>query len=367
VEILFSRAHDSLTAASIDEISGEEMTSEEREAVTAILSGNAHRPFSRIGWTREAMAWMRAELGQDIEFTGEVRQFNASGSFALVRFSTQTGSAYWLKATGEPNAHEFHVTRMLAKLCPEYLPRQIAAREDWNAWLMEDAGQPLDSMESPVLEEVVNSMSRVQRRTIGRTGEFLAAGALDQRIGTLRTHLPELTEYLQEAMAKQTSTKVTRLDRHRIFRLEAALRDACLRMEDVNIPDTLVHNDVNRGNLLFKGMRCCFTDWCEAGVGNPFLGFEYLCLLQPRSGEDWRPRLWEAYKQCWIGFLEESAIDEAFAFSPLLAMLASLYGRSTWFYASRRNLPHVESYARSLARHMDRAAQDPLLLEALCH
>jgi hypothetical protein len=366
VEILSSGAHNSLSAASIDEIGAEEMTSEEREVINAILCGNSHGPFSRIGWIQEAMEWMRAEVGHNIAFTEEVRQLNASGSFALARFRTEAGPAYWFKAVGERNAHEFHVTRMLAELCPEYLPHRIAAREDWNAWLMEDAGQPLDSMELSLLEEVVNAMSRLQRRTLGWTGEFLVVGAFDQRIGTLRTHLPELTEYLLEAMAKQTSTKAPRLDRHRLCRLESTLRDACLRMEDVNIPDTLVHNDVNLGNLLFKGTRYCFTDWCETGVGNPFLGLEYLCLLQSRSGEDWRPRLREVYKQCWLDSLETSAIDEAFALSPLLAMLASLYGRSTWFYASRRNLPHVESQARSLARHMDRLVLDPRFQETLC-
>lgn len=366
VEIMSLGAHDRLAAASIDEIAAGEMTSEERESVRAILSGNAHGPFSRIGWIQDAREWMRAEVGHDIAFTEEVRQLNASGSFALARFSTRAGPAYWLKATGGPNIHEFHITRKLAELCPEYLPRQIAAREDWNAWLMEDAGQPLDSMELPMLEEAVLTMARLQRRTLGGTGEFLAAGAFDQRIGTLRTHLRELMEYLQEAMAKQTSTKAPRLDRHRLCRLESALRDACLRMEDVNIPDTLVHNDVNLANLLFKGMRCCFTDWCETGIGNPFLGFEYLCLLQSRSGEDWRSRLREVYRQCWIGFLETSAVDEAFALSPLLAMLASLYDRGTWFYASRRNLPHVESLARSLARHMDRLVLDPRFQETLC-
>jgi len=367
-EILSAASDLRLTPTAIDEIPVEEMNLEEREVLQAILDCNAgtRGPFSRAGWIKEALEWLRTEVGSDLAFTESIRQYNASGRFALLRFRTHAGSVLWLKATGEPNAHEFHVTRHLVDLCPEFLPAQIAAREDWNAWLMEDAGQSFDSLDLPALELAVLSMATLQKRTLGRTSEFQAAGAIDQRIGTLRAHLAELIDYLQEAMAKQISTKAPRLDSHRLSRLEAALRDACFRMEDLEIPDALVHNDVNPGNILFNETRCVFTDWCETGVGNPFIGFEYLSLLQPCRGEDWRPRLRKIYGQCWLDCLGASQVGEAFALAPLLAMLSNLYGRGTWLHTSRRNAPHVEGYARSLARQMDRVVQNSLLQGALC-
>jgi aminoglycoside phosphotransferase (APT) family kinase protein len=137
-------------------------------------------------------------------------------------------------------------------------------------------------------------------------------------------------------------------------------------MEALEIPDTLVHNDINSGNILFEGTHCVFTDWCEAGVGSPFFAFQYLCLLEAHGNGDWAPSLRELYKQCWLDRLSASQIDQAFALTPLLAILAYLYGRGTWLHSPKRNDPHAESYARSLARHMDRAAQDPQLLEVLC-
>ncbi len=368
VEIMSSGEHNSLIAASIDEISEEEMTGEEREAIKAILAGDGSTrgPFSRVGWIQEAMEWMRAEVGHDVEFTGEVRQFNASGSFALARFRTQSGPAYWLKATGEPNAHEFHVTRMLAELCPEYLPRRISAREDWNAWVMADAGLVLDTWTLPALERAVVSMAMVQKKTIGQIGDFLAAGASDQRISVLRAYLAELVEYLDEAMVKQSSTRVPHIERRRLLQLAGIAEDACCSMEALEIPDTLVHGDMNSGNILFEGNHCVFTDWCEAGVGNPFLTFQSLCLLGRSREQGWTPRLRETYMRCWFDRLTSRQIDRAFVLMPLLAILSHLYGRGTWLHSTRRNDIHVESYARSLARHMDRAAQEPQLLEVLC-
>jgi hypothetical protein len=368
VEILSSEPQDGLAKGRLDEIIDEEITGEEREVVKAILAGDTglRGPFSRLGWIQESMQWLRAEVGQGITFTGEIRQYNASASFALVRFATQAGPAYWLKATGEPNAHEFQITRKLAELCPALLPRRVAAREDWNAWLMEEAGQPLDSWTLPEFENAISSMAILQKETVGRTKEFLAVGAADQRISTLRTHLIELIEYLVEAMAKQTSNRVPKIGTRRLWQMSALLREACFRTEDLAIPDTLVHNDINSGNILFARTRCVFTDWCEIGVGNPFFGFQYLRLLQASGDKDRKPRVQEIYRQCWLDHLSTSQIDQAFTLTPPLAILSYLYGRGEWLRSSRRNEPNVEAYARSLARHMDRATQALKPLEASC-
>ena len=369
VEVLSSESQTSLAIADLDEIAEEEMTSEERAMVKVILAGDTcpHGPFSRLGWIRDAMEWICAEVGREIAFTGEVCQYNASARFALLRFATQVGPFYWLKATGVPNAHEFGITRLVSELCPEFLPHRIAEREDWNAWLMEDAGQPVDVWNLPALQHAVSSMAELQKRTVGRTRTFLDAGAFDQRLLVLRTHLAELVEYLEEAMMKQSSTKVPRIEKRRLWQLAGIVQDACFRMEALETPETLVHNDMNSGNILFQGTHCVFTDWCETGVGCPFLTFQYLCLLRPRCEEGWVPKLREVYMRCWLDRLSPVQIDRAFALMPLLAIFSYLYGRGTWLHSARRNDPRVEGYARSLARHMDRAAQDPRLLEVLCH
>jgi hypothetical protein len=368
-EVLSSESPSGLATVNINDIAEDEMASEEREVVEAILAGDRgpNAPFSCVGWIKDAMEWMNAEVGHDNAFTGHVRQYNASASFALLRITTHIGPTYWLKATGVPNAHEFQITKLLSELCPEFLPQRVAERRDWNAWLMEDAGSSLDFWTLPALEQAVSSMAELQKRTIGRTQLFLDAGAFDQRLPALRAHLTELVEYLKEAMMKQSSTLVPRIESRRLQQLFTIIEEACFRMEALQIPDTLVHNDMNSGNILFHGTHCVFTDWCEIGVGNPFFSLQYLCLLQPRGEQDWTPRLREIYRQCWLDLLSVSQIEQVLELMPLLAIVSYLYGRGSWLHSVRRNDPDVESYARSLARHMDRAAQDPRLLEALCH
>ena len=156
----------------------------------------------------------------------------------------------------------------------------------------------------------------------------------------------EVFDYLEEAMAQQTSTKVPRLERRRLSEIGNILEDACFRMEALHIPDTVMHGDMNRGNILFDGAHCRFTDWSETYIGNPFAMFQHLSLLN--TGHEQRERndlrLKEAYKRSWIGVLDTAEMDEAFALSPLLAVASCLYGRGNWLQSSHRNDPNRQRY-----------------------
>lgn len=109
-------------------------------AGTALSTG----PFARLGWFREAKDWIQRSIpDREIQFSDDFRQFNAGETFALVRMRTTTSSTYWLKAAGEPNAHECALTIELSKRFPQHLPVLTTVREDWNAWVTEDAGETL--------------------------------------------------------------------------------------------------------------------------------------------------------------------------------------------------------------------------------
>jgi Ser/Thr protein kinase RdoA (MazF antagonist) len=140
-------------------------------------------------------------------------------------------------------------------------------------------------------------------------------------------------------------------------------------MQELDIPDTLIHNDINSGNILFDGSRCVFIDWAEAFVGNPFLTFQQLYVQATKGSEEPQiepHRLAKLYKRQWLDRLSEAKIDRALALAPLLAIASYLYGRGAWLHSPGPSTPTFESFARSLARHIDRAAQAQQLMEVLC-
>jgi hypothetical protein len=367
-EVISSHHPEDMAAVSLERLPDSEISARYRTIVQDILAGECGERgcFSRIGWIAEAVAWLRRETGKSVSLADEIQQYNASGAFALLRFPMQDGSACWMKATGAPNTHEFAVTVALSELCPHYLPSLIAVRHDWNAWLMQDAGQSLESPSDQLaLEQAVVSMAELQKKTVGLTKQLMAVGVLDQCVTVLREHSLELVDYLEEAMAQQTSTKVPKLEHQRLSEIGHILQDACFRMENLGVPDTVVHGDLNRGNILFDGSHCRFIDWSEAYIGNPFIGFQHLSLLMTETQNILR--LKDAYRCSWLDLLDSAQIDSAFALAPLLAAASYLYGRGDWLRSPRRSDPHRQRYSRSLARHMDRAAQAPELLGVLCH
>jgi hypothetical protein len=341
-----------------------ELSEHEYLRVRLIIEGRTSSPVSHLGWTDQAIAWMESATGSTFSSRADFEQWNAGGGFALLHVHSDDGLPYWLKATGEPNAHEFAMMRFLCKMCPDFLPKLVAIRKEWNAWLTEDAGDPLSDAPGPTeLATVATRMARLQLLAIDWTDELLASGAFDQRLPALRSHIDAVIAFLIEAMGRQTSTRVAPLSRDRLLELGEILRDACFRLEAHDVPDTLIHNDLNAGNILSDGTKYVFTDWSEAAIGNAFLSCERLCQLNRAHADIVR----NIYRDTWSPRLSTESMDEVLALTPFIAIYAHLYGRGHWLGQAGNLLPHFESYARSLARHMDRAAKDSHLLEILCH
>ncbi|WP_263353402.1 aminoglycoside phosphotransferase family protein [Acidicapsa acidisoli] len=374
-EVLFANRRTDLKAVRLDMIEDSKLNEEERVQVAKVLSDKTESPLSRVGWIDQAILWIETDTGKKLASRSGIEQYNAGFAFSLIRFRTEDDWHYWLKATGEPNAHEFAITRLLSELGGAYLPEMISSRSEWNAWLMSGETNPVTELPSNPLElfrllgDAVESMAELQMRTHGRGVDLLKAGAYDQGIGVFRGHSEELFEYIGESMASQTSTKAARLDKTRLQEIRSIFEAVCCRVEELDFPETIVHGDMNGGNILTGCGHCQFIDWCEAYVGNPLITFQHLLLFNrienPELKDFVTAVLKDRYRNVWLAACDPTAIDEGFLYMPMIAVASSLYGRGNWLDSSTRNASHRQKYARNLARHMDQAARDPELLEAL--
>jgi hypothetical protein len=368
-QILAITDKSALTFARLEEIP---LSDSERAAIVAIINGckTGSSYLVQLGWVEEAIQWIGRETDYDFQFGGDITQYSAGSGFALVRFGNRNGKAYWLKATGEPNSSEFQITTLLASICSEYLPKVVAMRADWNAWLMEEAGDPLGTgVSTRTFERIIVTMANLQKSTLGYARRLVLAGATDHQSGVLLEHMEEIFDYLERAMTLQKSAKVASLTPYRLREIKAAAIEACESVQTLDIPDAVVHNDINNGNILISDETCVFTDWCEACVGSPFITLEHLLSIFGRNGileEGDRLELKQMYGRSWEGILSPRQIERALAMSPLHALVSYFYGRGHWLQSEYRHRPHVQSYARSIARHMDRAAQKSLRRGFLC-
>jgi Phosphotransferase enzyme family len=342
--------------------------------LVSVLNGGpfSSSPFSRIGWIDQAIARLEAETGKRLSPNSKIDQYNAGGGFSLVHFRMEDESDYWLKATSEPNSHELAVTCLLSELAGEYLPRVISTNLAWNAWLMsgESAqGGEVAADPFPLLDNAVESMASLQVTTVGHRSNLLSVGAFDQSVAVFQQHSASLFNFLEKAMGLQTSAKAPRVQTARLREIRVIFEDTCRRMEDLDLPQTIIHGDLNWGNILPSQNHCLFLDWSEAYVGCPFVTLPHLLLLNQAEDPEKRPLLdavlKDRYKRIWLRLCDETAIDEGFVYMPVLAIASALYGRCDWLSTSARDNPRRQVYARNLTRHLDRAARSPELLEAL--
>jgi hypothetical protein len=346
-------------------ISEDEVTDLDRSTIKRLLATGAtgRGPFSRLGWTGELLDWISAELRIDrSQLSGELRQFNASATHSLIRIGRKTASSLWFKAVEGANGQEFQFTTLLSRLFPAHLPRLIATRTDWNGWLMEDAGQPLEkagSIRELDVGEVGSSLAELQLASIGQTDVLIANGIDDQRMPRLRAQTTDLIPYLAEAMEAQSFDSVPRLDMKRLREMETILHDSCFRLEELRVPYALVHNDINLANVLVGDGKCTYTDWARPAVSNPFvtLGQLKTQLAQDERTAPWILRITEAYRNRWRVVVFEQTIDQALALIPLVAIAAQLWSHQEWVFSDQRHNPGIQSYIRSLVRQMDRAAR----------
>jgi phosphotransferase family enzyme len=319
-----------------------------------------HAPFARAGWLTELFRWVAEQIAPvGLRLTGGFTQLNASPAFTLIRLETD-GSAVWFKAAGRPNRHELPVTVCLARLFPEYLPHLLGVHPRSNGWLAEEVGgHVLDHFrECPSWTKAAESLAQLQILSIGKQAELLEGQCKDLRLASLTALINPFIERMREFMAEQETKAPAPLTDSELTSLGNRLHEACSRLGELALPDTLGHLDLNPGNIFLAGERCVFLDWAEACVANPIVTFEYVREHFERHGQadatDARS-LAAAYLGPWRSLISPDKLDRAMALSPLVAVFA-FAATGAWRAAETRRERSHAGYFRSLTRRMQREA-----------
>jgi len=145
------------------------LSEDEMDRVELLIQGRTENSLAKLGWIDAAIAWIESATGRTFGSSKSIEQWNAGGGFALFRACSVEGRSYWLKATGEPNVREFGMTCFLCDLYPDFLPKVVATKTEWNAWLAEHAGDSLPDLPSAAeLASAANRMARLQLLSCGR-------------------------------------------------------------------------------------------------------------------------------------------------------------------------------------------------------
>jgi hypothetical protein len=332
--------------------------------------GQLRGSFGQTGWLRFVTEWVEAEAsGIGLCLTGDYRQWNASPTFSLIRFETN-GPALWFKAVGQPNLHEYSITRKLATAFPEFLPRLLALQPGWNAWLSVEAEGAHLTKDSSLSDwcRIVSTFARLQLATFGNALHLIDAGCKDVRAHTLQSHVGPFFDFIAELMEQQVKPTPAPLSAQQIRTLACDVETSLERLAACGIPNVLGHMDLNPENILVGDTRCAFLDWAEGAVGHPFSSFEYLRehwrKLQGRDAAA-EKALVSVYTREWRSFASQPDIDGALEHTPLVSAFASVALSMPWQGPESRRQA-IAPYLRSLSRRMKREADALNERRALC-
>jgi hypothetical protein len=351
-------------AIPISEAPSSELDCAQKKVVAQIASGDVDddNPLRRVGWLAEAAAWVEESTHCSVLLPHAIEQYTAGGGFALLRLESADNRVYWLKAVGPPNFHEFRITTALAAAGAQHLPTLVASRENWRAWLMEDAGTPVQgSWDEAALCSAASALAQLQKKALPYADALIEAGARDHRSTSLKRQMRGWLPLLSKAMRLQTSTSVPKIDDKRLDELMQIGDEACEALLQVKMPDTILHGDLNQGNILFQGEACRFIDWAEARVGCPFLDLFLLPRLaakRPGSNDATIEATRNAYLRCWRDVLTEEQLEVGLALAPLLAIASHLAGLLDPLRLRLKMDSEQIGYIRSLTRQLDREARN---------
>ena len=318
-------------------------------------------PFATSGWLLSLRHWTAHVIRPfGLELTGPLRQYNASPSFSLIRFETN-GPAVWFKAVGEPNLREFPITLKLAERFPRFIPEVLGTKPEWNGWLSREVdGQNLgETKDTTSWEQAATELARLQIESISESQAILQSGAHDLEANRLLTAVDPFFDLVARLMEEQPKVPPVILSRDELSLLKLRIEDALTLLEDLRIPDTLGHLDLNPWNVIVSTNGSVFVDWAEACVGPPFFSFQYLLEhFRRETGADtaFESRLVQAYRATWTRLVSDEVVREGLALAPVLAVFSYAAGTDAWKDEERLRDPKIAGYFRSLARRMNHEA-----------
>ncbi len=255
-------------------------------------------PWARPGGPGADIAWASGL----VERNGPAVQHRTWNLSAIWSMPTADGTA-WLKCVPGFFGHEGAVLGLLAG---RGVPQLIAAVG--HRILLRDMGGR-DGYHATVEEtlRLIDSLVEIQRGTMARVPELLAAGVPDARWPVL---LPEL-----EALVSRRAPCDTRL-----LRLLDTAEDRAKAIDECGVPDGLVHGDAYPGNARLGTEPPVWFDWGDSRVGNPLLD---LAVLE--SVPDRRQLLEQHWLAAWARAVPGSEPGRAWKLlRPLAALRAAL-------------------------------------------
>lgn len=214
--------------------------------------------WARPGGPGELLAWADDQLAvAGWARTGAAQQMRSWNLSTLWRIPTARGRV-WLKAVPHFFAHEGAVIDWIGAPVAPRLIDFVPGR----ALLVDIDGPTNHDVRDPVaLQPMVDLLTGLQQRALGRLDELVDLGVPDRRLPTGVARW--------EAVVEDWGSTLAVGERRALAGLMRRLPALIAEIEACGVPDTLVHGDFHAGNVAGRPDGYVILDWGDSYVGHP--------------------------------------------------------------------------------------------------
>ena len=294
--------------------------------------------WARPGGPAELLAWADDRLARaGLDRSGRAQQMRTWNLSALWRIPTR-GGRVWLKAVPDFFAHEGAVIDWIGAPVAPRLIDFAAGR----ALLVDIEGPANHEVRDPgALSPMVELLTGLQRRALGRLPELIALGVPDRRLSTVVDRV--------SAVLEQWGSAIEPAERRSLEAMVAGLPARVAAIVDCGVPDTLVHGDFHAGNVAGRPGEYVILDWGDSFVGHPLLDeLAFVERLPPAVQIAARGWFVDAWRRAVPGSQPARAIE---LLEPLVSLeAAAMYARFCAAIEPDERIYHASDVVRMLRR-----------------
>lgn len=260
-------------------------------------------PWDTTTWLPDVREWVSEALGEQPESFDLMHKYSWS---SMVRVRSSRGVSYF-KATSPAMRFEAALTDALSRWRPD-VTVDLLAHDSAQGWLlMADSGTTLRQLNArhrnqEVMRNVFRTYAQLQIDTVSQAEKYLELG------------LPERSVSSVVAGGKRLGVA------------PELLESLALDVQRVELPVTLVHEELHDANVLIRDGIPVFIDWSDSSIGHPFFGVVVALRsvsdkweLEP--GDDFLEELVDAYLEPWTYFAPHSELRGILSSAYRLGML----------------------------------------------
>ena len=261
-------------------------------------------PWMQPGWFERVSSWIAQRMtAAGMPPTGPSRMTYQSPIGTVLRTRSSERDVY-LKCPAPHFRAEASITRALAARTPGWVPDVIDIEPNEGWLLMADLGdRQLGWEPEATWADGLRRLGEVQRAWVGHVDELVLAGAQRRPLEGLTAALPGLLD--AAGLADRLDASLLELWPGTLSRLA----DACRELEDIGLPDALVHGDAHPWNVAPTERGLVVFDWSDGAAGPSFV--DLAVFLRRAKDLALRRVLRDAYLDAWAGVAPRDRLERA--------------------------------------------------------